>query len=134
MSRAKKSKFVTADAFLSRFSAKDREAIDARAAVLMAEEFTLRDLRKARELTQAQLAETLGLGQERVSRLEKRTDMLLSTLASYVQAMGGSLKFVVTFPDRDPVSLASLADVFEPETPAPPIKRRRKRSAAVTHG
>ena len=127
MSRAQKTKFVTADAFIGRFSAEDRAKIDARANELIAEELTLRDLRKACDLTQAQLATTLGLGQERVSRLEQRSDMLISTLASYVKAMGGNLKLVVQFPDRPPVTLAHLADLFDNVPAAPTTRRRRKR-------
>jgi Helix-turn-helix. len=69
---------------------------------------TLQDLRRARELTQERVAETLGVKQENVSRLEKRSDLLLSTLRSYIRAMGGDLDLVATFPDRDPVVLSSL--------------------------
>ena len=64
--------------------------VEARAKELIAEELTLRDLRKAHSLTQVQVAKTLGIGQEHVSRLEHQSDMLLSTLASYVRAMGES--------------------------------------------
>jgi transcriptional regulator with XRE-family HTH domain len=96
--------------------------VNARAQTLINEERTLRDLRKARDLTQAQLAKTLGIGQDHVSRLEQRSDMLLSTLVSYVQAMGGNLRFLAEFPDRPPVLLTSLGDVFDkPEKP----KRKR---------
>ena len=53
-------------------------------------------------------AESLGIGQERVSRLEKRSDLLLSTLRSYVEAMGGNLQIVAQFPDRPPIVLTGL--------------------------
>lgn len=87
----------------------DRRArIEARSEELIAEEMTLRDLRKAQELTQERMAELLGIGQDSISRLESRTDMLVSTLRSYVAAMGGSLELVVRFPDRPPVSLPTL--------------------------
>ncbi len=56
-------------------------------------------------------ATTLGIGQEGVSRLEKRSDLLISTLRSYVEAMGGSLSLVAEFPERQPVILAGLANV-----------------------
>lgn len=69
---------------------------------------TLQALRKARELTQERMAELLGVGQDSISQLENRTDMLLSTLRSYVEAMGGSLDLIVRFPDRPPVSLSAL--------------------------
>jgi transcriptional regulator with XRE-family HTH domain len=95
---------------------------------LIAEEMTLRDLRKARALTQVRLARTLGIGQEHVSRLEQKSDMLLSTLASYVRAMGGDLQLLVEFPDRPPVKLANLADIFEPSTSRPKVRRNRKKT------
>ena len=96
--------------------------VEARARQLIAEQMTLRDLRKARALTQVRLAQTLGIGQEHVSRLEQKSDMLLSTLASYVRAMGGDLRLLAQFPDRPPVQIANLADVFEFDVP-----RRRAR-------
>ena len=82
---------------------------EARAAQLIAEEMSLRDLRKALRLTQERIAEVLNVGQDGVSRLEKRSDLLISTLRSYVEAMGGSLSLIVEFPDRQPVILAGLA-------------------------
>ena len=90
-----------------------RERIEKRAAEIITEELTLRDLRKARALTQDRMAELLNIGQDSVSRLEKRTDLLLSTLRSYVAAMGGTLDLVVSFPDRPPVSLSGLDAVNE---------------------
>lgn len=66
---------------------------------------TLRDLRLAAERTQCDLAATLNVGQEAISRLEKRSDMLLSTLRRYVEGMGGQLDLVVRFPGRPPVLL-----------------------------
>lgn len=131
MSKVSKRKFVTVDEFRSQFTPEQRERIAARTKRLVAEELTLRDLRKAMDLTQAQLSTMLGVQQAHVSRIEQRTDMLLSTLAAYVQAMGGSLQFVVTFPDREPVALASLADVFERETAAVKPRRRGKVAGAT---
>lgn len=72
---------------------------------------TLKDLRQAAELTQHDLALALGVGQDSISRLEQRSDMLLSTLQSYIHAMGGELDLVVTFPKRKPVKLKSLGAV-----------------------
>jgi transcriptional regulator with XRE-family HTH domain len=85
-----------------------RVRIEKRADALIAEEMTLRDLRKAQDLTQERMAELLGVGQDNISRLEGRADMLLSTLRSYVAAMGGSLDLIVRFPDRPAVSLSAL--------------------------
>ena len=134
MTKVKKSAFVAAGEFMSQFSPADRAAIDARTKVLIAEELTLRDLRKARDLTQAQIGAVLGIGQEHVSRLEQRSDLLLSTLAGCVAAMGGRLRLVATFPDRPPVELTGLAEVFETDTLRPVVKARRKRAVEVAAG
>lgn len=88
-----------------------RAKVEARAAELIAEEMSLRDLRRARAKTQESLAKELGIGQEGISRLEKRTDLLLSTLRTYVEAMGGKLRLIAEFPDRPPVSISGVADV-----------------------
>ncbi len=87
-----------------------RRKVEARAAELIAEELSLRDLRKAMNRTQMDVAKALNVGQDTVSRYEQRSDMLLSTLQGYVHAMGGELDLVVTFPNRKPVKLKSLAD------------------------
>ena len=76
---------------------------------------TLTDIRKVRQLTQERMAQILGIGQDSVSRLEKRTDLHLSTLNNYINAMGGSLKLVAEFPDRSPVILEGLALFDEDE-------------------
>jgi len=90
---------------------------------LQAEYMTIQDLRKARELTQTRLGELLGKNQVTIAQMEKRTDMLLSTLRSYVEAMGGQLNIVVQFPDRDPVVLQGLGDDFDPESVPEPTPR-----------
>jgi DNA-binding XRE family transcriptional regulator len=92
-------------------SAKRRKKIETRAAALIAEEMTLQELRRARKLTQIRLAKALGISQDGVSRLEKRSDLLLSTLRKSVEAMGGNLSLVAEFPDRKPVILCGIANV-----------------------
>lgn len=69
---------------------------------------SLKDLRQAAEHTQQDLAAALNVGQEAISRLEKRSDMLLSTLRRYVEGMGGKLELVARFPDRPPVVIEQL--------------------------
>jgi len=86
-----------------------RKKIEARAKQLIAEEMTLRELRQARKLTQVRMAKALGITQDGVSRLEKRTDLLLSTLRKTVKAMGGNLSLIAEFPDRAPVVLSGIA-------------------------
>ena len=95
-------------------SAKRRKKIKARATTLIAEEMTLQELRQARKLTQVRMAKALGISQDGVSRLEKRSDLLLSTLRKSVEAMGGNLSLIAEFPDRKPVILSGIATV-EPE-------------------
>lgn len=85
-------------------------AIKARAAELIGEELTLRDLRKARAVTQVKLAGKLGMQQDAISRLESQSDMLLSTLRKVVNGMGGDIAIIATFPDRAPVSLAGIGE------------------------
>src|SRR5437870_8045585 len=97
-----------------------RKKVEARATALIAEEMSLRDLRQALKLTQDQLADSLGIGQDGISRLEKRSDLLLSTLRSYIQAMGGHLEIIAEFPNRPPVILSGLTSM---ETE--PAERRR---------
>ena len=87
-----------------------RGRVEERAAELIAEEMTLRELRKARKLTQVSLARELGIGQEGISRMEQRSDLLLSTLRKTVEAMGGSLSLIARFPDRPPIQLAGIAE------------------------
>jgi transcriptional regulator with XRE-family HTH domain len=107
-----------------------RDRVAARTKVLIDEEMTLRDLRRARRLTQVQLSKVLGVGQEQVSRLEKKSDMLLSTLANYVRAMGGDLRLTASFPNRPPVKLSTLTDVLtDDRKPARPPRKTRKRTA-----
>jgi Helix-turn-helix domain len=95
-----------------------RARVEKRAAELIAEEMTLRDLRKAREFTQIRMGELLNMRQENVSRLERRADLLVSTLQSYVAAMGGELSLVVEFKDRPPVKIAGLTSMVEDVDPA----------------
>jgi DNA-binding XRE family transcriptional regulator len=61
----------------------------------------LEEIRKARQLTQAKLADALGVNQGEISKIEHRTDIYLSTLAGYVEALGGKLEIRAVFPDRE---------------------------------
>jgi DNA-binding XRE family transcriptional regulator len=98
------------DDLIKKLPPAQRRKVEARAAQLIAEEMTLRELRHARKLTQVRVAKTLGISQDSVSRLEKRSDLLLSTLRKTVKAMGGSLSLVAEFPDRAPVVLSGIAE------------------------
>jgi transcriptional regulator with XRE-family HTH domain len=102
-------KLVSHREFVASLPAEEQAAIKKRSAELINEVETLQQMRKARALTQKKLAKTLGVAQVAVSRMESRSDLLLSTLRSYVEAMGGTLDLVVRFPDRQPVKLATIA-------------------------
>jgi DNA-binding XRE family transcriptional regulator len=111
---------VNVDEKIRNLSPAQRKKVEARAEELMAEEMTLRELRKARKLTQVRIAKVLGITQDSVSRLEKRSDLLLSTLRKTVEAMGGRLSLVAEFPDRPPIVLSGIAE----DDPAPKPGRR----------
>jgi len=93
------------DDVMAALPAKRRAKIERRAQELA----TLKDLRRAAEKTQEDLAEVLGVGQDTISRIEQRSDMLLSTLRRYVEGMGGRLELVAQFPNRPPVVIERLA-------------------------
>ncbi len=78
---------------------------DAVLAEISSRQATLRRLREARALTQSTVGDLLDMDQSEVSRLERRSDMLLSTLKRFVQATGGEMHIVVSYPDGGPVEL-----------------------------
>jgi DNA-binding XRE family transcriptional regulator len=112
---------VNVNEIIRKLSPAERKKVEARAAELIAEEMSLRDLRKARKLTQARVAKALGITQDSVSRLEKRSDLLLSTLRKTVKAMGGEVRIIAVFPDRAPVVLAGIP---EDELPRKSARKR----------
>lgn len=67
----------------------------------MLKEMPLNELRQAHQMSQERLAELLSTKQANVSRIERRTDMYISTLRSYIEAMGGELDIVARFPDGE---------------------------------
>jgi transcriptional regulator with XRE-family HTH domain len=102
---------------LAELSPEERKEIEEEANLLIAEEMTRRQLRHALKLTQEQMAEFLQVDQGNVSRLEQRTDLMLSTLRRYIAAMGGELKLVVEFPDRPPITLIGISEIEESLAP-----------------
>ena len=98
---------------LAEFDPARRVNIEAEADRLHTEYLTLQELRKAKQMTQVQLAASLGIQQATVVKYERQSDLLLSTLSSYVRAMGGSLKLMVEFPGKKPVALDGLGDTGE---------------------
>ncbi|WP_420638764.1 XRE family transcriptional regulator [Candidatus Poriferisocius sp.] len=81
------------------------EAFNRLAEEISARQDTLAQVRKARKLTQEVIGTNLNMDQSAVSHLEHRSDILLSTLRSFIQATGGDLHLIVTYPDSPPVSL-----------------------------
>jgi DNA-binding transcriptional regulator YiaG len=75
-------------------------------------EMPIHELRHALALSQEQLAEALDINQAAVSKLEHRTDMLISTLRRYIEAMGGELEVRANFPEGS-VSIPSLGEIQE---------------------
>jgi transcriptional regulator with XRE-family HTH domain len=114
---------------MNELPADERAKVMARTRELLAEEVALGHLRKARRLTQERMAELLNIGQDSVSRLEHRSDLLISTLQSYIEAMGGALKLVVQFPD----GMATLSGLGNEEPIQKPAKHSsRGKQAAPT--
>jgi len=84
----------------------ERQAsIKARTAELISEELTLKGLRQALNFTQDEMAQRLEVGQDNISRLEKRDDLKLSTLRGYVEALGGELQLKVSLPGKSDIEL-----------------------------
>jgi DNA-binding XRE family transcriptional regulator len=82
----------------AKMSPESRARAEAKAKKMLAE-MPLDELREAREMTQVHLAKILGVNQAAVSKLERRTDMYVSTLQDFVKAMGGELKIIARFPE-----------------------------------
>jgi transcriptional regulator with XRE-family HTH domain len=118
----------------ARFSAEEQAFITARADEIMQEIDGLRPLRTAMEQTQAALADRLQISQGSVAKLEKRTDILLSTLREYVEALGGEISLVASFPGRPEIRISGLGDIPSSkdasDTAQPVSVRRRKKACA----
>ena len=97
--------------FIASLPADERRQIKKRAKELLAEELSLQELRRAKQMTQVKMAKKLGIAQKQISEIEKRTDMHISTLRRSVEALGGKLSLVAEFPDRPPVILTGIASL-----------------------
>jgi transcriptional regulator with XRE-family HTH domain len=100
----------------------EQEKIKLRGEQLVAEEMSLQELRKTIGKTQTAIAKRLKIGQDAVSKLETRSDMRVSTLREFVEAMGGELELVARFPNRSPVRLEASENRD--------LRKRRQRHAA----
>src|SRR4051812_30911885 len=81
----------------------------AAAAAALREEMTLEELRKARNLSQDDVAAALAVGQPTVAKLEKRTDVHVSNLRRYIEALGGTLEITARFSNTS-VVIRSLGE------------------------
>jgi DNA-binding XRE family transcriptional regulator len=89
------------------FSDEEKKEIDTRYQHLRDEYMTLQEIRKSKSLTQDNMAKLLGIKQENVSRMERRSDMRLSTMQEYIEALGGTLQITATFPDNKTISIVN---------------------------
>jgi transcriptional regulator with XRE-family HTH domain len=103
--------------FIASLPPEEQHAIQHEAERWIAEELTLRALRKARACSQKQVGDLLHIKQAAVSRLERRTDMYVSTLRSFIEAMGGELDIIARFPEQIAVRITQFAELSE----APPL-------------
>lgn len=108
------------DQVISSLPAKRRAKIEERAGELA----SLVELRQALERTQEELAASLGVGQDTVSRIERRSDILLSTLRRYVEGVGGKLELVARFPDRPPLVIEHIAATRATHAKQPAVGKR----------
>ena len=122
---------VSVDEVMAALPKERREAIEAAGAKRLAKiraRMTLADLRKRSKLSQATVAEALGVGQMQISRLEQRKDPRLSTMQRTVEAMGGSLTMIVTFPDQEPVVLVPASSAVNKKARNKNVEKARKSS------
>jgi DNA-binding XRE family transcriptional regulator len=95
----------------AKMSPESRKRAEAKTAAIL-RSLPLHELRAARKVTQEQLAETLNLKQAAISRMERRTDVYISTLRRYIEAMGGELVISARFPDGE-VEVRQFGDIEE---------------------
>ncbi|WP_294314025.1 XRE family transcriptional regulator [uncultured Sphingomonas sp.] len=123
----------TLDEVVASLPAERRERVDARFGELKAEVEGLRELRQAAGKAQAEIAATLNIKQPSVSKIEKQADMYLSTLKSYIEAIGGQLELVVHLPHTRAMRLNALGDLRPADGAAPARGRPRRRKPPLAH-
>lgn len=106
--------------------ADEQAAIKSRYQELKQEVEGLRELRQIAGKAQEEIATALNIKQPSVSKIEKQADMYLSTLRSYVEAVGGKLELTVKLPAHPALRLQSLGDVSAPNVPTRSVARRQK--------
>lgn len=103
----------TLESVIASLSVQQQEAIAQQTKQLIAEEMTLRELRKARARSQDLMGRTLNVNQTAVSKIERRADMYVSTLRAFIEAMGGELDIIARFPDHPPVKITQFQELAD---------------------
>jgi Helix-turn-helix. len=103
------------DGLRAKMSPESRARAEAKAQAMLAE-MPLNELRRARGLSQKELAEELRVQQPSIAKMEKRTDMYISTLRNHIKAMGGELEVVARFPEGD-VTISNFSEIADSGTP-----------------
>jgi len=106
------------DDYLNALTPRQRKIVDDLAEELIAEEMNLQELRKALQHSQQTLADKLNVKQAEISKMERRTDMYVSTLRDYIESMGGKLEITVSLPNLKSIKINQF-DLLNIETPQP---------------
>jgi len=121
----------TLDQVIDGLPAERRERVEARYEELRQEVEGLRELRQIAGKAQADIATALNIKQPSVSKIEKQAEMYLSTLRSYVEAIGGQLELTVKLPERPVLKIHHLGDVAEPAVQGRGARSVRRRAVAA---
>lgn len=122
------------DDIIGDLSPKRQVTIDARYQELRQEIEGLRELRQIAGKAQADIASALNIKQPSVSKIENQADMYLSTLRSYVEAVGGELELTVKLPKRPVMRIHHLGWAPPATATKPPVRKRSERSPRRRHG
>lgn len=123
----------TLDEMLDALPKSRRAKIDRRYRELRDEVESLQQLRRAAGRAQIHIAAALRIKQPSVSKIEKQTDLYLSTLRSYVEALGGKLELVVRLPDHRPLRIRQLGQVTGGVAATAPTRTSRSRRGRSGH-
>lgn len=125
---------ISHEEYMKKLSPERQAKIKANAKKLIDAELTLRELRKELRMSQEAVADSLGIRQGDLSKFERRSDALLSTIRRYVEALGGKLELVAQIPGHGPVKLTNIGffEDEEEEKVSTPKPRRQVAKAAAS--
>jgi transcriptional regulator with XRE-family HTH domain len=115
----------------SKLTPEERASIDAEV-IADVQRMRLPELRKARQLSQATLADLLCMSQGDVSRLERRTDVYVSTIRRYLEAAGGRLRILAEFPDAEPIEITGFSEIDPVNRTVPTRPRKLGKTSALS--